>query len=79
MHHGHHPDLEVRPISPPLRRTQAIVMRNDRTLTAPLRAVVDAVTEQGERTSRRDLTATAFTEAPWCVQILSTYRPVSWP
>ncbi|MFI8619143.1 LysR family transcriptional regulator [Acidovorax sp. NPDC077693] len=44
---GHHPDLEVRSIYPPLRRTQAIVMRNDRTLTAPLRAVVEAVTRQG--------------------------------
>lgn len=46
---GHHPDLEVRPIAPPLSRTQAIVMRNDRTLTAPLRVVVEAVTQQGRR------------------------------
>lgn len=49
---GHHPDLEVRPISPPLSRTQAIVMRNDRTLTAPLRVVVEAVARQGGHASR---------------------------
>lgn len=40
---GHHPDLEFKPLSPPLHRRQAVVMRQDKTLTAALRATVEAI------------------------------------
>ncbi len=41
---GHHPDLEFRSLTPPLRRSQALVMHQDKRLTAPLQAVVAEVT-----------------------------------
>ncbi|CAM3425127.1 LysR family transcriptional regulator [Paracidovorax anthurii] len=44
---GHHPGLELRPISPPLRRTQALVLRNDKPLSSALRTVVDAIAAAG--------------------------------
>lgn len=44
---GHHPGLELRPISPPLRRMQALVLRHDKPLSSALRAVVDAIAAAG--------------------------------
>lgn len=41
--HGHHPDLEFQALSPPLHRKQAMVMRQDKTLTAALRTTVEAI------------------------------------
>lgn len=41
--HGHHPDLEFKALTPPLHRKQAVVMRQDKTLTAALRTTVEGI------------------------------------
>lgn len=41
--HGHHPDLEFKSLKPRLYRSQALVMRQDKTRTAAFRATVDGI------------------------------------
>jgi DNA-binding transcriptional LysR family regulator len=43
VHRGHGGALEVRPLSPPLRRTLAVVMRRDKKLHWGLRETVAAL------------------------------------
>lgn len=47
VRHGHESGLEVRPLSPPLRRTLAIVLRKDKRLHRGLRETVAALQELG--------------------------------
>ena len=48
---GHHPDLDVSPVFPPLHRTQVSVTRHDKTMTAALRVVMNAIASEGKRLS----------------------------
>lgn len=48
---GSHPGLEVRSLSPALRRTQAIAMRHDKPLGSALRSVANAVADGAKRRS----------------------------
>ncbi|QEI07542.1 LysR family transcriptional regulator [Pigmentiphaga aceris] len=41
--HGHHADLEFRSLTPRLYRSQALVMRQDKTMTAAFRATVECI------------------------------------
>ncbi len=49
---GHHPDLEVRQLSPRLYGTQAIAMRGDKPMTRALRKVFDAIVEEAKESKR---------------------------
>ena len=44
---GHHPELDLRALHPPLHRTLALVTRNDKPLSKGLRQVIDAVVAAG--------------------------------
>jgi DNA-binding transcriptional LysR family regulator len=44
---GHHAELELRPLQPPLHRTLALVTRNDKPVSKGLRQVIDAVVAAG--------------------------------
>lgn len=49
---GHHPELQLQPLSPRLHRTLAILARNDKPMTHGLRAVFDAIVEAGAVATR---------------------------
>ncbi|SEJ05247.1 MULTISPECIES: LysR family transcriptional regulator [unclassified Variovorax] len=44
---GHHAELDLRPLHPPLHRTLALITRNDKPVTKGLRQVIDAVVAAG--------------------------------
>jgi DNA-binding transcriptional LysR family regulator len=44
---GHHAELDLRPLQPPLHRTLALVTRNDKPISKGLRQVIDAVSAAG--------------------------------
>ena len=44
---GHHAELDLRPLQPPLHRTLALVTRNDKPVSKGLRQVIDAVVGAG--------------------------------
>jgi DNA-binding transcriptional LysR family regulator len=45
---GHHAELDLRPLQPPLHRTLALVTRNDKPVSKGLRHVIDAVVAAGQ-------------------------------
>jgi DNA-binding transcriptional LysR family regulator len=45
---GHHAELDLRPLQPPLHRTLALVTRNDKPVSKGLRQVIDAVVAAGQ-------------------------------
>lgn len=47
---GQHPELDLRPLHPPLHRTLALITRNDKPVSKGLRQVIDAVVAAGQAT-----------------------------
>ena len=61
---GHHTELDLRPLHPPLHRTLALVARNDKPVSKGLRQVIDAVVAAGQAFEVAAVAATSVRPAP---------------
>ncbi|ADU35422.1 LysR family transcriptional regulator [Variovorax paradoxus] len=61
---GHHPELDLRPLHPPLHRTLALVARNDKPVSKGLRQVIDAIVAAGQAFEVAAVAAASVRPAP---------------